>query len=79
MRGRECMRRAVVRPAAHRMPATARMAAAARMASTATTAAATTVLGICQSRRGGDRNAEQQGSDGPNHTRSRLIHVCHPM
>jgi hypothetical protein len=55
------------------------MAAAARMASTATTAAATTVLGICQSRRGGDRNAEQQGSDGPNHTRSRLIHVCHPM
>jgi hypothetical protein len=53
------------------------MAAAARMAATAT--AATTVLGICQSRRGGDRNAEQQGSDGPNHTRSRLIHVCHPM
>jgi hypothetical protein len=71
------MRRAVVRPAAHRMSATARMAAAARMAATAT--AATTVLGICQSRRGGDRNAEQQGSDGPNHTRSRLIHVCHPM
>jgi hypothetical protein len=62
---------------AHGM-STAKVAAAREMAAATTTAPAA-VLGICQSRRNRYRNAEQQGSDGPNNTRSCLVHVCYPM
>jgi hypothetical protein len=66
-----------MRAAAHRM-SPAEMAATGEMSAAAATAP-TAVLGICQSRRNRYRNAEQQGSDGPNNTRSCLVHVSYPM